>query len=132
MNYMPQPIDEALMQLAKEYGLSIAHDTHYETINIELWWYKGNIRTTIECVVIGDSLEVSLCFGTYSFWAQFSAWYGRNLDIAKYLFGPILWLFGVNVSPRTDVEILHQVSLTENKDFYYVMIKRIIERLRQR
>jgi hypothetical protein len=35
-------LDAAITAVAKQHGLAVAYDTHYDAFNIELRWWSGN------------------------------------------------------------------------------------------
>ena len=111
----PEKIEILLHKIAKEYGLDLARDTHYDAINRVLSWIKGSIRRRIDFTLIENgSIAVTLYKDIFPSW-------------------PKLWIWFHNVIPgfpykaRIEWMRLGELPEGETDGYYYERIKSYIE-----
>ncbi len=68
--------------IAHERGLSVAHDTHYDAGNWQLWWWEGGIRQAVDVQPYPDGgIEVARLSTRYPVLPKLLAWARRAIPM---------------------------------------------------
>lgn len=91
MSSFPDIINNILNQLAVEYKLIIAKETHYDAINRELIWFEGNIQKRINLTFMGDFIGVTYYKTLFTVCPKICLWLHNNFPMFP-LLGKITYL----------------------------------------
>lgn len=91
MSSFPEIFNNVLNQLAVEYNLKIAKETHYETINRELIWFEGNIQKRINLTFMGDFIDITYYKTFFTICPKICLWLHNNIPMFP-LLGKITYL----------------------------------------
>ena len=75
-------LKELIAEIATDRGLSFAHDTHYDAQNLELSWWQGRVRHSINVQPYPSGrLEVSHIRTSYPLFSRLLAWARRAIPV---------------------------------------------------
>lgn len=77
----PQNMTKALNMIAKDFGMKLERNTHYETINIVLTWFEGKNKKRIDFTLLDNSISVDFIINIYSFLPRLLDWGHKNIPL---------------------------------------------------
>ena len=73
---------DLITAIAREHGLLVACDTHYDASNFELFWWQGVVRHSVDVQPYPDGrLTVTAIQTAYPAFPRFWAWAKRSIPL---------------------------------------------------